>query len=105
MRIIVSTFVLSMLLVFSSAAWSASPPLHSLRGEIAAIDLQHGTVVVEVPVEQGSLTVGGPVVPDAALQKNGKKVDLNAFSVGEEVQVAWEKTDETLLIHRLVAAK
>lgn len=92
-------------LFFASTALGASPEVYTHSGEIAAIDLQHGTVVVEVPVEQGALTVGGPLIPAATLRKGEQRARLDDFSVGEQVQISWEKTDETLLIHRLVASK
>ncbi len=80
--------------------------MYTMTGKIAAIDLQHDTVVVEVPVKGNQmLTVGGPLVSDAKLRKGGEATDLNQFNVGESVSVTWQKTDETLLIHGLNQAR
>ncbi len=105
MKIRLITIIALMAFSFAPTAMAAQPKVYTHSGEISAIDLQHGTVVVEVPVEQGTMTVGGPLIPEAALRKDGKKADLNDFSVGENVQISWEKTDETLMIHRLVASR
>jgi hypothetical protein len=102
-RLIISISLI-VLLIPGIGALAADPDVYTYTGEISAIDLDHGTVVVEVPVEQDSLTVGGTLIPQATLSKSGQKVELEEFSVGERVQVTWEKTDETHLIHGLVAA-
>jgi hypothetical protein len=75
-----------------------------MRGEVAAIDLQHKTVVVEVPVKgEKMLTVGGQLSPDALLKKGGKKVELAGFKVGDHVWVKWKVTEKTHVILSLKA--
>jgi hypothetical protein len=100
---LIMCFSLILVLAPGISALAADPEVYTYTGEISAIDLQHGTVVVEIPVENDTMTVGGPVVPEATIHKEGADAELNQFSVGERVQVTWEKTDETHLIHRLVA--
>ncbi|RJQ77556.1 MAG: hypothetical protein C4519_13230 [Desulfobacteraceae bacterium] len=96
---------LSMLLagwIMSAAA--AEPNLNTSSGRISAINLNADTVVVEVPIaEDKNYTVGGPVVGDATLKKNGQTADLSDFEVGEWVQVTWEKTAQTHLIKELAS--
>jgi hypothetical protein len=76
-----------------------------MKGEVAAIDLEHNMVVVEVPVKGGQmLTVGGPLSSEVLLQKGGKEVKLADFKVGEQVWVKWRLTDKTHVILSLKAA-
>jgi hypothetical protein len=85
--------------------WStpyADDRVHTLSGNITAIDLDYDTVVVDVPMGDQELTVGGPVVENAELSKNGREADLNDFEVGDRVVVTWERTDKGVLIQRLV---
>ncbi len=78
---------------------------YSMTGKISAINEQHNTVVVQVPLKDNQMmTVGGPVVPNAKLRKDGKKADLNDFNVGDKVVVTWRKTDQTLPIYGLRSA-
>lgn len=86
------------------SAQAAESNIYTMNGRISAINLNAGTVVVQVPVKNNQLlTVAGPVVQNASLKKDGKKADLNAFKVGDQVQVTWQKTARTLLIKRLAA--
>jgi len=85
-------------------SWSAGP-VYQMKGEAAAVDLEHNTVVVEVPVKGGQmLTVGGPLSSEALLQKGGRKADLADFKVGDQVWVKWRLTDKTHVILSLKAA-
>jgi len=78
--------------------------VYTMSGRIDAIDMDTDTIVVEVPIKGNeTMTIGGPVIEDATLQKDGRQVDLDEFEVGEWVEVTWEKTDETLLIQKLAA--
>jgi hypothetical protein len=63
-----------------------------MTGEISGIDTTHKTVVVQVPLESQTFTVGGPLDPDATLTKNGKPAGLQDFKVGETATVRWRST-------------
>jgi len=96
--------ILITLCLLGAQSWSAGP-VYQMKGEVAAIDLEYNTVVVEVPVKGGQmLTVGGPLSSEALLQKGGKKVGLADFKVGEQVWVKWRLTDKTHVILFLKAA-
>jgi hypothetical protein len=95
--------VIFSLTIIAAQSWSAER-VYQMRGEVAAIDLQHKTVVVEVPVKGGKmLTVGGPLSTDALLKKDGRSVDLSDFHAGEKVTVKWKVTKQTHLILSLRA--
>jgi hypothetical protein len=95
--------------LLASAAWmlpvqAEEAKVYTMSGRIDAIDSDTDTVVVEVPVEgEETRTIGGPVIDEAALHKDGREVDLDAFDVGDWVEVTWEKTQETHVIHKLAA--
>jgi hypothetical protein len=69
-------------------------------GSISAIDLMHGTIVVEVPINGEQMTVGGPLVENARLMKGDRSVQLDDFNVGESVYVKWQYTQTG---HRIMA--
>lgn len=99
---ITMAWALAMLLLAWGTAF-ADNQIHTLTGSITAIDLNYDTVVVDVPMGDQKLTVGGPLVEDAELSKNGREADLNDFEVGDQVVVTWERTDDRVLIQRLVS--
>ena len=70
-------------------------------GEIRHIEIESGTVVVEVPLGSQSHTVGGPLSVGAALEKRGARVSLLDFHVGDRVRVEWERTETGHIIDRL----
>ena len=96
-------------LMIASSLWATSlqaeeAKVYSMSGRIAAIDMDADTIVVEVPIKGNeTMTIGGPVIDDARLQKDGRQVDLDEFEVGDWVKVTWQKTAETLLIQELAA--
>ena len=74
-----------------------------MTGKITAVNLDHQTVVIEVPLASKMFTVAGPLAPDAELSKNMKTADLGDFMVGERVTVRWHSTPVGHVIDRLVA--
>ena len=95
--------VVMTLCLLVTQSWSAGP-VYQTKGEVAAIDLEHNTIVIEVPVKGGQmLTVGGPLSSEASLHKGGKEVKLADFIMGEEVWVKWRLTDKTHVILSLKA--
>ena len=90
--------------VIISSEGFAENDLHVMEGKISAVSPEYNTVVVEVPVGQGKrFTVGGPLVPDAVLMKDGERADLEAFSRGDEATVTWRSVPDGHVIERLVA--
>lgn len=94
-------FIAVLLIAWGTAA--AGGHTRTLTGQISAVDPDHSTVVVEVPVGDQKLTVGGPLAQDAQLRKDGSSADLKTFKVGDRVSVTWQRTDKGIAIHRLVA--
>jgi hypothetical protein len=99
---IVAGTIAMVLVAWGTAA--AGGHTQTLTGHIAAIDTNHSTVVVDAPVGDRQLTIGGPLAEDAQLRKDGRTADLNAFQVGDRVSVTWQRTDKGISIHRLVAS-
>ena len=91
------------LLCVSGGQSLAAEKVFKRAGEIAAIDLDHNTVVVEVPVGKRLFTVGGPLSPEAVLQRGGQSVGLADFRTGDRVTVTWETTERGHLILSLKA--
>jgi len=98
----ISVGIIVVLLIAWSTAMAAGHT-RTLTGHISAIDPAHSTVVVEVPVGDQKLTVGGPLAENAQLRKAGSAADLKAFQVGDRVSVSWQRTDKGIFIHRLVS--
>jgi len=99
--------VLCFLTLFAAQSW-AEKGIVKMVGEIAAIDLMHRTVVVEVPVGKAVVgeqlfTVGGPLSPDAELKRGGRSAKLEDFNVGDQVTVLWKTIDTGHLIFSLEA--
>ena len=95
-----SSLVLFAVLLFSFSAansW-AGVKLYKMTGEITAIDVEYHTVVIEVPMVGKTFTIGGPLSPDAVLERGGQSADLTDFLVGDQVVVTWTQTDEGHLI-------
>ena len=74
-----------------------------MAGNITAIDLDHQTVVIEVPLASKMFTVAGPLASDAKLSKKMKTADLDDFMVGERVTVRWHSTSSGHVIDGLAA--
>ncbi len=91
------------LLCFSPGQSLAAGKVFKRAGEIAAIDLDHNTVVVEVPVGKKLFTVGGPLSAEAVLERGGQSVGLADFRTGDRVTVTWETTERGHLILSLKA--
>jgi hypothetical protein len=91
---------IEILCLFGMAALTvyAATHVYTNRGEISAIDMTYDTVVVEVPVGEQLMTVGGPLVDGAELIKGNQSVGLSDFSVGETVTVKWQYTENGHLI-------
>lgn len=79
-------------LMTASPAVAASE-VYTNRGMLSAVDLDHETVVVEVPVKSGLMTVGGTLTNGADLKRGGRPAKLNDFVKGEEVVVRWQYTE------------
>jgi len=96
------TVLVMVLAVLTSYAFAGSE-LYTMEGKISAVEPEHDTVVVEVPVGKVKMfTVGGPLVADAVLEKYGRSADLEDFSSGDFVAVSWRSTPNGHVIERLV---
>lgn len=77
--------------------------LYVMDGEIAAIDLDNKTVVIEIPMGTQFFTIGGPLLPGVRLKKGRKSVGLKSFNVGDSVTVRWRHTGKGHVIEGLFA--
>jgi hypothetical protein len=99
------TIAIAALCLFGATALcvQAAAHVYTNRGEISAIDLTYDTVVVEVPMGDQMMTVGGPLVEGAELKKDNRSVSLGDFTVGETVTVKWRYTETGHRIEGLYA--
>jgi hypothetical protein len=100
-----SIIVLSMVLALLGSAvtsWAAER-LYKMTGHITAIDQAHKTAVIEVPMVGKSFTVGGPLAPNAKLERGGQSVHLAEYRIGDLVVVIWKHTAEGHLLLSLTA--
>jgi hypothetical protein len=79
----------------------AGEKIYLMTGKIAVINQNSNTVVIEVPLEKGMFTVGGPLSSSADLKKNGKSASLGDYSVGEQVKVRWRSTEKGHVIEMI----
>ncbi len=68
---------------------SAGEPVRAAVGTVVAVAPESRTVVVEVPTEKGSLTVGGPVTWDAALCTPTCGAQVSSLEPGQRVAARW----------------
>jgi len=74
---------------------------YKMTGKITGIDLNHQTIVIEVPLGSQMFTVGGPLASDARLTRNNQEAKLKDFNVGEKVTVIFHSNDQGHVIDRL----
>jgi hypothetical protein len=75
---------------------------YKMTGKITGIDLNHQTIVIEVPLGSQMFTVGGPLAPDVRLTRADKPVKLKDFHVDEIVTVVFHSTDQGHVIDRII---
>lgn len=93
--------VLTVLIAGFLLVTTAPAAKYKMAGEITAINLNHRTVVIEVPMDKKKFTVAGPLVKGARLTRNSQKARLSDFKVGEKVFVRWHSSDEGHKIDRI----
>lgn len=93
-------WALALVFLMTSAAL-AGERVYTRQGEIAAINPRYDTVVVEIPVPNDSMTVGGPLATDAKVTRGNRPASLGDFEVGEQVTVRWRVTEKGHIIERL----
>lgn len=72
----------------------AQDKIYTRQGILTAVDYQHDTIVVEVPVNGREMTVAGPLALGASVVKEGHTAGLADLEVGATVTVKWERTPE-----------
>ena len=98
--IIFATLILAVIIsvCLHNSQGLAAEKVYEMVGDITAVDLAHNTVVIEVPLERGAFTVGGPLSARATLFRGEQSVDLSDFQAGDRVIVKWEATEKGHLI-------
>lgn len=102
----IPVILVTALLVFVSVPLHVhAGKVHTMEGKVSAVEPKYNTVVVEVPVGQDRLfTVGGPLVADAVVKKDGRSANLEELSSGDSVVVTWRSTPNGHVIEKLIAA-
>jgi hypothetical protein len=72
----------------------AGDTLHTRQGVLTAVDFQHDTIVVEIPVNGREMTVAGPLAAGARVTVEGQTAGLDFLEVGKTVTVTWKRTPE-----------
>ena len=98
-RLVILTLLFAMFLFVFQAM--AGEKVYLMTGKITVINQDHNIVVIEVPLEKGLFTVGGPLSSSAILKKGGKSARLSDFKVGEQVQVRWKSTEKGHVIEMI----
>ncbi|WP_136798328.1 L,D-transpeptidase family protein [Desulfosediminicola ganghwensis] len=65
---------------------------HVSHGKLIVVSPNSNIVIVDADQSGRQRIVGGKVAPDAILVKDGKKVNLKAFRVGDYVKILWRYT-------------
>jgi hypothetical protein len=91
--IYLSAALLVCLLMAAAPSAEAASEVYTNTGTLASISLDYETVVVEVPVKDRSMTVGGPLVESAEVKRGGRPAALKDFREGEKVTVDWRYTE------------
>ena len=84
---------------------TAQATVYRMTGEISAIEKDSSTVVIEVPREDDTFTIAGPLALDARLTRNGQSALLKDFNKGETVDVRWHSIKNGHVIDRLTLRK
>ena len=73
---------LTLVLVFPVTVFGDAHEMnrYKMNGKIRGIDLNHQTIVIEVPLGSTLFTVGGPLASDAKLTRSGQPATLSDFS-------------------------
>ena len=72
----------------------AGDKLYTRQGVLAAVDFQHDTIVVQIPVNGQEMTVAGPLAVGARVLVEGQTAGLDFLEVGKTVTVTWKRTPE-----------
>lgn len=72
----------------------AGDKVYTGQGVLAAIDFQHDTIVVQIPVNDGEMTVAGPLAAGARVTVEGQTAGLHFLELGKTVTVTWKRTPE-----------
>jgi len=84
------------LLVFGGGLLTvhAQDRIYTRQGVLTAVDFQHDTIVVQIPVNGREMTVAGPLAAGARVTVEGQAAGLDFLEVGKTVTVTWKRTPE-----------
>ena len=95
------TVMLAALAVFmagpSLARTIAPGETWTMAGTISALEAASGTLVVEAPIESGSLTVGVTMEKGAPITRKGIAIGLADLKVGEKVTLTYTRRGDQLI--------
>lgn len=85
----------------SQAATIGAGQTRTVTGAIAAVDVAHRTVVLEVRAPRGDLTVGVTLAPGVEPQMRGAPLPLSQVQIGEQTELRYTREDGRLIGLRL----
>jgi hypothetical protein len=93
-----TTAVLLSLALISTAAATIEPgEVRTAVGRVSAVDVQAQALVVEAPVEDGSLTVGVTMKKGAPVTKDGRAAVLEDLKPGDWVTLKYTREGDRLV--------
>ncbi|UCF88868.1 MAG: hypothetical protein JSV70_01035 [bacterium] len=66
-------------------------------GTVSAVDLAAAAVVVEAPIEAGTLTVGVTMKKGAPVTRKGSAISLSDIKVGDKVTLTYTREGDRLV--------
>ncbi|MFQ5961020.1 MAG: hypothetical protein ACE5MG_06460 [Candidatus Methylomirabilales bacterium] len=97
----VCLIIILVVLLLLGATW-AGVQKWADTGIVAAVTVESRTVVVEIPREADTLTVGAEVLPDAVLKAEGRTIDLGDIQVEDRVSIEWSRREHGNVVHKIV---
>jgi hypothetical protein len=93
-----TTAVLLSLALISTAAATIEPgEIRTAVGKVSAVDIKAGALVVEAPVEGGTLTVGVTMKGGAPVMRDGRAGSLGDLNPGDWVTLKYTREGDRLI--------
>jgi Cu/Ag efflux protein CusF len=80
----------------SAAATAKAPSVKrpvGLVGKVVAVTPKSRTIVVDVPEGKETLRIGAEITDQTKIREGGKKASLDALKEGEQVRIAFHRTN------------
>lgn len=91
------TWLVLVLATAVNAATLAAGEVRTAEGPVAAVDVAHRAVVIEVPTPKGDLTVGVTLEDGVVPRASAAEVPLDQVRVGEKARLKYVRRDGRLV--------